>query len=216
MFCKRKIFGENLTRNKCAEDTCCRSDGSRMRESESEIHETRNYFHGNGRENGRQSRTDILQSNEHKRKFAKLKTYFTTLSVKISPSKIGSTIKNSRFLASKSCDNLLCNGSASSCHSNTQSEADGTAASSYKHTLPSWLIRSKPIGLKFGKFKVRYELCDFDKSLSHFRLIPLYLCFVQTCRLRLRQHQSLTLHNVTQMQRQPFSVLMFALLLTQC
>ena len=156
MSCKRKIFGENLTRNK--EDTCYRRDGSRMKESGSEIHETRNCFHGNGRENGTQSRTDILQSSEHKRKFAKLKTYFTTLSVKISPSKIGSSIKNSRFLTSKSCDNLLCKGSTSSCHGNTQSKADGTAASSYKITRPSWLIRSKPIGLKFGKFKVRYEV----------------------------------------------------------
>ena len=66
MSCKRKIFGESLTRNKCTEDTCYRRDGSRMRESGSEIHETRNCFHGNGRENGTQSRTDILQSSEHK------------------------------------------------------------------------------------------------------------------------------------------------------
>ena len=177
MSCKRKIFGENFTRNKCTEDTCCGRVGSRVRKSESEIQETRNCgFHGNGRENGAQSRTDILQSGEHKRKFAKLKTYFTSLSVKISPSKIGSTLKNSRFLTSKSCDNLLCDGSTSGCHGNTQSKADGTAALSNKNARPYWLISSKPIGLKFGKFVVRYEVYEFDKCS---KLLPLFVLSVE-------------------------------------
>ena len=158
MSCKRKIYGENLHRNKSTEDRHYYNENGILKKSQCETHSMQNDFYGNCRDNEMQDKADILQSHEHKRKFTKLKDYFTSLSVRISPSRIGSTIRNSKFLASRSCDNLLCNGSNSGYHGHTQNEVVTTSVSSSKHTRPPWLIRSRPIGLKFGKLGLRYDL----------------------------------------------------------
>ena len=158
MSCKRKIYGENHLRNKSKEDKFCYHENGHLKKSQSSEtpHSMQNGFYGNSTDSEMQDKTEILQSREHKRKFARLKNYFTELSARISPSRIGSTIRNSRFLASRSCDNLLCNGSSSGCHGNTQSETVTASVSSNKNTRPHWLIRNRPISLKFGKLVLRY------------------------------------------------------------
>ncbi len=152
MACKRKIYGENAFKTKSGESKQLTPKDNTSRK----IALQKNSFHSN--ENGAldKSRTEILTSHEHKMKFAKLKTYFANLSTKISPSRIGTTIRNVKLFPSKSCDNLLCNGSnvGNGCnHGDSGGEAE-------VRSVGPWLLsRSKPISLRISRFKNRYHVC---------------------------------------------------------
>ncbi len=150
MACKRKIYGDNSFRNKALENRMVHRESQYVRAI------TVENFHNGFCNNGRTditNKTDILSTCEHKTKFSKIRSYFMNLSTKISPVKIGTTIRNSKLLSSKSCDNLLCTGgSRDSLHAEPWSDTDSTRNNG------SWLLKSK-----FNKLKSsRYWRKHFD------------------------------------------------------